>query len=668
MSIKHLFLVDDPVQVKACQPLIASLPPDESHIVIAGNGQSLIALEAAGIEAEPSHRYWNWDIYQFSQDVLRPALEIFCADADRLISKATSHQEQFKPFLLSELGLIRIIDTITIKIKELDDLFKEFQPNFVYCGKALNPKGGLSFPDGHDSLYSLLTPLVAKRYPCKLATALTITPEASQQPDHKRQNKIISTYKLLNNVYSRCRHALRRGGFIRKLYKQIRLLLLTEPQPDRSRKVVLAVQDFMDFSLVQEHFEVLTWLPNEPLKRWKTNLRINAAFRSTEDGLAIDPCTVTGLPSFKALTQLFEHDVSEVLSALLRVFITEEIPGLYRQFEASLMLLGELDIQAVLALSLGAPHARIVAGAANALGIPVIMTPHGQIGDQQERVWKYMDLRHADHYILYTPASQAYVARVFSPKAQLHWAGCSRQDKVLLPKETKQEICKLYGLSPDKPLIVYVTIPPAGNCHRLGVTIANTRSYETSKAILDTLFENSDANIIVKGISGDTPVNAPLISHIRTLGTDRVIYVTDMGFVSFIDAADCIVLDHPAYTVTECLTRPKPMYIFNETYHWEPGSVELLREDAVFELDRDVFLARLRQDLASGQAYIEHEPTLRFLRKWVDPYCDGTASQRLATVVVSVIKGEPYQLPPIPVQEQYYDVERRSRPEGTLRR
>jgi len=546
---------------------------------------------------------------------------------------------------------MRVFDTLTFRIKELDDIFKNISPDVVYVGPKPIIADHAAMTVRTDNLYGLLAPLVATTYGCG-HQILSISNLA--QPETINFNKsgpIGRAAHYLWRIYPHCLSALRQGNFLQRVWKNIKPLIFSESLRDIGKDYIVITQDFMDPTPILNDFEVLTWFPGAIPTRFKTNCRLKLAPEPPHQIPKVNSEAIFQLPSFKALTKPFGHDVSDIASDLLRSFIDLEIPELYAQFETATTFLKECNAKAVLANNLGVMHARLIAAAANHLSIPVIVTPHGQIGDQHEVIWHYTDLRHADHYVLFTPDSMDYVQATFAPATQLHWAGCSRQDRVLEAKPSKEEICARYGLPADKPLVVYVTVPPSGNCQRLGVTVADTRSFETSKLILDAILAQGNHSVIIKGLMNDYPAKAPLLRYVQQLHDERVVYAGDLGFVNFIDAADCIVLDHPAYTVTESLTRSKPMYIFNETYHWRPGAIDLLKQDVVFILDREKFLDRLKQDLASGLAFVRHKPTFCFLRKWIDPYCDGTANQRLATVMTAIAKGTPYQLPPLPISE-----------------
>lgn len=620
----RLMLVDLPNQVSACSRALQGARAD-SFVVVAGNGESLLALKRSGIEAKPSHLYWDWrGLKEHCEGVHRSRLADFWSDADRLMSEAPAQTfgTAFKPMFWSSLDLIYFFDTLIMKIKEVHEMVMTLKPAVIYCGAPPSPNGRLFARS--DSLYAVIAPLVGRR--CNIPVVASLESEASPPTVAMRA---AHQPRPLGSLIRQARRILRRR--VGKVARGLRAARVSQPVHAEG-PCLLAVQAFMNFAPLEKQIDVAMWLDDLPDDAAAARPSLEIAPRLAD--------AICNLASFRNLCSFMGYEFSAIAAPRVKAFLAERALVLYAKFQRAHAKLAALRPRALLAISMGDQRARVAAAAAHHLGIVTILTPHGQIGDQKESIWRYFDLPHADHYILYTPDSKDYVQRVFSPRAHLHWAGCTRQDEVFKPKLTRGEVCERYGLSDDRPLLVYVTIPPAGNFHRIGVTVANTRSFETSCRIVDAVRANTRANVVVKGLVGDTTENAPLMSYIQGLDDHRIVYANDLGFVQFLDAADCIVLDHPAYTLSEALTRRQKLFVFNETYDWEPEAFELLREDAVFELDLDVFLNKLAAALRDGSAFAGRHPSGAFLRKWIDPYCDGRASERFADAVVMILDGE----------------------------
>src|SRR4029077_11253229 len=156
--------------------------------------------------------------------------------------------------------------------------------------------------------------------------------------------------------------------------------------------------------------------------------------------------------------------------------------------------------------------------------------------------------------------------------------------------------------------------------------------------ICEALLSRLDLQVLVKGLIGDTPKNAPLKTWLANSEEKRIVYVNDRSFSEFLDAADLFVVDYPGLTLMECLTRDTALYICNDSYRWIDGATDILREEAVFEHHIEPFCERLRADLTSGAAFRRRDRK-RYMCRYGDPFGDGKAAERIAGAIVEIAQG-----------------------------
>ena len=625
-------------------PLIGRAEPDSSaRVIVAMRPQAEAALAQAGYAYRLVEEFYDHRrLRSYDDDFKYPKLEAFCHASDAALAQASGRPSSFQPLHWHYYFLTFVWDNAVMTLAQGDAWIKAVKPSRLVCFRAPHePATELPFSE-RESLAGRLIPEVAKHHgvPATIIDYLPKFTPARRQVARRPRGGAARRAIDFGRRAAAIMLGRRRAGRVPERLREPAPEALTEAGQPNS---VLMLYELCPATLLAKNTETWVWGGfDAEIVRLPQNRRYIAPSPTTTPRLPQDAIAAAlAVPELAAACRFESIDwtrfAREHLAEVLPTFLHE----IADQFERALAAVKTLRPAAIVASNLASPFQKSVAVAGRSLGIPVICSHHGQLGDQIEMGWGYIELPFCTHYLVHAPAAERHIDEVLRYRAPLQTivTGNPFIEKVRTPRPGKCLVCSDYGLDPAKPLAVYVTIYPHGDRNRLAYTDTDNTMFANNRKICGALLTRPDLQIVVKGLASGGGREQPLAGWVAERGLRRLCFVDDRPFSDFLDAADLIVVDYPGLTLMECLTRKSALYVCNDSYRWIDAAVELLREEIVFEHDIDVFCARLRTDLQSGAALKPRQDDSVFLRRYGDPFADNATALRVADAVAEIAQG-----------------------------
>jgi hypothetical protein len=632
-----LIYVDFPEQV----PFVSAVANRADCVVVAARPVAAQALEQAGIAFRWLEEFYDhYQLREYDDEFKYPMLRRACRAVDRELARLRNMPGSYSPLYWNFYGLTFVWDNVTIMLAQGDDLIRALRPSRIVCfGTQHKAAHAFAFAED-ESLVDRILPLVAQKY----GVPIEVRPFSVQVPVRPSVSNLPASRGERKTSAARLWNALTDGRLLEKIRRRVEQMrsAFGKRQERAGARCVLMLAELCPASFLAARVEAWTWggfehpvlcaahdasfvPPAMTVGQMPPRDQIERALRVSE---LVAACRYKGI------------DWSEIAMAHLAEILPAKVMEIETNYVRASAVLEAIEPDVIVVGNLAVDFQKIVSVAARAMGLPVVCSHHGQLGDNLERGWNDIELPFCTHYLLYSPAAESYIRKSIDFKGPLTMrvVGSSHLDKVRRRQLTKSEVAARYGIDGTKPIAVYVTIPPHGRHCRLAYTDTDNTMYRNSVRICEALLSRSDLQILVKGLIGDTPRNAPLITWLAALRQKRIIYVNDMRFSTFLDAADLFVVDYPGLTLMECLTRDTALYICNDCYRWIDGATDILREEAVFEHHIEPFCERLRADLKSGEAFRRRDRE-RYMCRYGDPFGDSAAAERVANAVVDIVQG-----------------------------
>jgi len=286
---------------------------------------------------------------------------------------------------------------------------------------------------------------------------------------------------------------------------------------------------------------------------------------------------------------------------------------------------------------------RAVCAAAHASGVRVINMQHGMAGERLCPIVSYTECEGVNDLLTYGTGMEDFCRRHHPDAAVPLPIGSPALDllgETVGDKEQKERLLTKLGLAPDKKTVVYCLTSSTGNKLYISYSYpkSDSRYFAIQRRIVETFKDYPSLQFVVKQHVG-MPREFPLGDLIRdlTLANCRVV-VEEPSFVELLALADLVILDSPTLTFLETLAMKKPVLVFNDWFRWEPDSLELFKQSAVYSDDLEAFIGILRGYLASGCFEEARRDGSAYLRRFGTYLGDGRSAQRAAATIERIAR------------------------------
>jgi len=598
-------------------------------VIVATRPQAYLALEKAGVPHQRIEVFFDHFSLRDLETGKYASLWPCCQRADDMLAAAhPDFGRHFRPITGHFVFLNLLVDNIVMRLEHLAAIRKATSCHEIvtFPGEAPADSDLLFAPD--TNIYGLILPA--------FATATGI--RARLLPPCR------STTAAAPATVSKLRHLLyrlMRSGSLRRLtghgLRRLRRHLKTAPRLEAGS--IVYTQSLIDPLETAGAVNSIFWPAAQgPLLDAATHVPLFPE-TSTIPTDAIAPATIDHLLADPIVQAGFRHggvDYLPIIRHCLVRLVSDFVPQQYARYQHAGSALAAVRARAVVCTNMSTATQHAAVQAAHNLDIPVIGTHHGQLGDQMDLVWSYYELPHCTNYLVYTPLAARHIQEHQRFSGTLHVTGSAYLDTVRGMTFSRAALRWRHRIPQHRRLVVFVTVPPFGNCMRLGQTEADGRMFEKQKRIVDAILSCEGIHLVVKGLRSDTPAQAPLMQYVKSLDHPQVQYVTDTSFAEFLDAADLFVVDHPGLTLMEALTRQTQIYICNDQYRWIEPAPTMLRHDTVFEPAIDAFCDRLTADIHSGAAFSPRRGKNGFYTAFIDSFGDGQSVRRTRETVLDI--------------------------------
>lgn len=609
---------------------LAGLPGggDPTSPIIALTPHVAASLRARDVRFAYPEDFFEWRALEQQGDALDGRRDRIAARIDTLLGERISEfaASGFRPARLATYELTVLLGNVWSKLYRILAVLDALRPDRVtfYGGPLADRADTLHFP--HESLYGHLIAvagsvrdIATEARPLAIAGPFSWADHGATPPFPPLPSTRLAAYG--KRIADRARPWLR---FLR-------------PGDPADLPRVLVLQTPVPLTRFRGKAEVTYWPEDEA----------TPADRPAADPVAgLEASLLAAFEALEADAELrgtFVEDGIDwypVVAARLRHLFSTVTARAFRQYLAAKALVEHDHPEAVVVTNASSQHIHARCLAARQAGLPVICEQHGPSGSYYARYDGVFDMIGTTDYVVCGAKTAEYMERYFPRAATYRFAGSPMMEEAARPGFERAAALRLLGLDPARPAALYMLAPVAWNLDYPPYRLRDDRrSYDLQVRALDALLAHPELQIVLKGHPAtDYPVT-PLKAYADARAPGRTAYVAAWPFRQMLDMAEFFVLDYPATTLFQVLTRNKPVYGFADFYPFLPECLELLPDWAVLERDPEALLARLAADLASGAAFRRGGRADRFLDAYVDPFRDGKAEQRLVDIVVEIARG-----------------------------
>jgi hypothetical protein len=274
------------------------------------------------------------------------------------------------------------------------------------------------------------------------------------------------------------------------------------------------------------------------------------------------------------------------------------------------------------------PREKAICHAARTLGIPSIVSRHGELGLRESPMAAFQDLDAVDHALCWGAFEQAWVERHATRSVRTEVVGAPMIEAVARTAPARHQIREELGIAPNELVVLYVPTGLSGDDWYAGRRSPTDSAYfQQQVATVRALVDLGTHRVVVK----DLPY------HERPTPLDRwcaalaeVDFRYEPGFSRLINLADAVVLDAPSTTLIEALFGDGAVYLIDDpVLGWEPGVREHLVAHGVVVTD----FTHLAADLGAGRSQAGYSQTVR---EPLIASADVSAARRAAEAVVRI--------------------------------
>jgi len=319
----------------------------------------------------------------------------------------------------------------------------------------------------------------------------------------------------------------------------------------------------------------------------------------------------------------------------VKYFIVEVVAETVRLYFQAVSLLNKIKPKALIFGSIAGYRHKAIAHAARQQKIPVITLHHGDVGTHYNQSYYYHDIVSADYYFTYGKGVESYLDRNYPGFVKSTVVGCPVLDQIQRRSISREALCAKFGLDEKKKIVIYVLTGLWNRgqyfCHNQP---SDSSYYRINRKIVSVFESFDNIQLVVKGQRpSETNSQSPVEDYIRDSGKTNWKVINDYPFARLVGLADAFVIDAPATTLLQAMVTDTPIYIFNNSFLWEPGVLEVLQKRAYVYNDLNEFCDVLSCDLECGSIFEKRRTDDTFLRAFGIPSRDGKSVDRFLRAI-----------------------------------
>lgn len=344
-----------------------------------------------------------------------------------------------------------------------------------------------------------------------------------------------------------------------------------------------------------------------------------------------------GHPDFRSVFQFEGMDWIGLVADRLQYLCLSAFGEIEGQAARDRALLERMKPDAIVFSSISDQRRKVLAHVARTLNIPVVFSPHGEMGTHFFPMNYYNDFVSANHCLAYGPGFDAYMDRHYPGLMTCESVGSPRLDELAKRALPRDSLCRKYGLAQARKIVMYVPTMLDGNFHYRSFRLPEDREYfRIQRRLVEEFSKHPAVQFVVKLPSRSAHPRSPINEFIRQSDITNCLVVENMSFGALLNLADAFVIDSASTTLLEMMLTDTPIYIFNDWFHWEPEALEALKQRAFLANNLETFCAALSNDLHTGKAFERRLTDRTFLQLYGLPY-PGQAAKRAADALVSFV-------------------------------
>ena len=321
---------------------------------------------------------------------------------------------------------------------------------------------------------------------------------------------------------------------------------------------------------------------------------------------------------FPLVEDRIEHFIVHVTSKTVQVY-----------FQA-ILLLDMIQPKALILGSIAGYRPKAIAHAAKQQNIPVVTLHHGDLGTHYDASYYYHDVVSTDYYFCYGEGVKSYLNRHYRNAVRPVVVGSPVLDQIQYHSISRDDLCTRFGLDKKKKIVIYVlTGLKGGHQYFNHNKPSDSHYYDINQRIVSVFEPFDDIQLVVKG-QQPSKINcqSPVEDYIRDSDKSNCRVINNFPFDRLINLADTFIIDSPTTILLQAMMTDVPIYIYNNTFLWEPGVVETLQSRTYFHNDLERFCKILKHDLENGSIFEKRKTDDSFLRHFGIPYRDGKSTER----------------------------------------
>jgi hypothetical protein len=336
-------------------------------------------------------------------------------------------------------------------------------------------------------------------------------------------------------------------------------------------------------------------------------------------------------------------DYSSVVESRLQFMLTDLLTASVRTYLQGRELIARCQPRMVLLSQVANPWQHAISAAAKSTGVPVVSYQHGDFGTRLAPIGYYTECAEPDFMLVYGQGVEEFCRRHYPEGAMPIAVGSLELDQLARSdgRAKRHGIFQKLGLDPTKKTIVYCPTNVYGNMFYISYSYpkSDSRYFYIQRRIVETFKDFPSVQLVVKQHPSTSP-HFPIKDSVSDQGISNCTLVRDeVSFADLLPLADLFILDSPTMTFLEILTTGKPVLIFNDWFQWEKGTLELVKQSAVFTDDLEEFIKILRGYLSHRHFEEAARDGGEYLKHYGTYLGDGRSAGRAVDAIDAIIQG-----------------------------
>lgn len=267
----------------------------------------------------------------------------------------------------------------------------------------------------------------------------------------------------------------------------------------------------------------------------------------------------------------------------------------------ALAVLADVGPDVVLASMAAHPLERAACAAARQLGIPTVVSRHGELGLRALPMPAYEDLDAVDWELCWGAWEEAWVARHAHRPVRTRVTGAPVIEDAIRRPLSRRRARRLLGLGEGEPVVLFAATNYSGNRWYAGRRMpSDSEYYRMQVRTVESLLAVDGLRVVLKEHPGSR--HSAIDRWCEQFAPEgRTLAVRQPAFARLIEVADAVVIDAASTTLVQALFGPAPIYLVDSpVYKWEPGVAEHLLAHGIPLCKAEDVGRLLGEDLAAG--------------------------------------------------------------------